>query len=153
MVAPAISGCRGAIPVDATERAMTIARLAQEHAESIRAIFAANDDLGGRLEAAKKDLVYDPDDDYFAIMIDGPAEAITESFANSIVFRVEPGTLKILGIEIYDFEKRRAGAPGPWAPMVEYWAPVVEALRAGDDPEEALRMVVDGRSIRELVPA
>jgi hypothetical protein len=139
--------------MDAAERTMTIAALAQEHAEAIRAIFDANDDLQDRLVGLDTELVYDPEDDYFAVLIGPPTDATTESIANCILLRVEPDTLKIVGLEIYDFERRRAQAPGGWGTMVEYWAPVVEALRAGDDPGDALRSVVEGRSLRELVPA
>src|SRR6266508_1775285 len=124
--------------MDAAEQAMILANFAREHALALQAIFDANDDLSQRLESLDKELVYDEDDDYFAIVVGPPVEAITESLANAILFRVEPDTLKIVGIEIYDFEKRRKNTPAPWAAMIEYWVPVVEALRAGQDPSEAL---------------
>lgn len=139
--------------MDAAEQAMILANLARDHAIALRAIFDANDDLPRRLATLEKKLVYDAEDDYFAIVIGPPVEAITESLANAILFRVEPETLKIVGIEIYDFEERRKNAPAPWAAMIEYWAPVVEALRSGQDGSEALSRVVEGRSLREIVPA
>lgn len=132
---------------------MILANLAREHATALQAIFDANDDLPQRLASLDKELVYDTEDDYFAIVIGPPVEAITESLANAVLFRVEPETLKIVGIAIYDFEKRRKNTPAPWAAMIEYWVPVVEALRSGQDPSEALSRVVEGRSLRELVPA
>lgn len=139
--------------MDANERQMMLANLAREHAEMIDAIFSANADLSERMATLSKELVYDPEDDYFAIVIGPPVEATTETIANTIAFRVEPDTLKIVGIEFYDFEKRRQRTRSPWAAMLEYWAPVVEALRAGEDPEEAMQALVEGRGLRELVPA
>jgi len=139
--------------MDAAERSEVIADLAREHADAVRAIMDANEDLSERLSDQGTYFVYDEEDDFFAIMIGPPVEAVTESIANTILFRVEPETLKIVGIEIFDFEKRRKHAPGAAAHMVEFWAPVVEALRAGRDATGALRRLVRGHSVRELVPA
>jgi hypothetical protein len=139
--------------MDAPERTAVIARLAREHHDMLRALFAANDDLRDRVARLGVVAEYDPDEDYFGLVIGGPAEATTESLANTILFRVEPETLKLVGIEIYDFEKRRRVQDRELAALVEFWAPVVKELRAGRDPGPILRDLLGVETLRELVPA
>ena len=139
--------------MDAPKRTAVVARLAREHHDMLRAIFAANEDIRARVARLGVVAEYDADEDYFGLVIGGPAEATTESLANTILFRVEPQTLKLVGIEIYDFEKRRRVPDPRLAALVEFWAPIVQDLRAGRDPGPTLREMLGVETLRELVPA
>ena len=139
--------------MDAPERTAVMARLAREHHDLLRAIFAANEDTRDRVARLGVVAAYDPDEDYFGLVIGGPAEATIESLANTILFRVEPETLKLVGIEIYDFERRRRVRDRQLAALVEFRVPIVEDLRAGRDPGPTLREMLGVKTLRELVPA
>jgi hypothetical protein len=72
---------------------------------------------------------YDREDDVLVITIGGPAEAITESVSNTFFLRVDPDTLKLVGIEVsvvktliarqpefLDLFADATGVPGPSVP-------------------------------------
>jgi hypothetical protein len=66
----------------------------------LRAIVEANGDLAVRLAQLGVAADYNPDLDIFMLTIGPPAEALTESIDNSIGVRVDPRTLKLVGLEI-----------------------------------------------------
>jgi hypothetical protein len=79
---------------------MRVKELIEEHSASVRAIIDANLDLQDRLASSSLCVVHDRDEDLFTLTIGGPQEAITEGVRNRLYLRVDPDTLKIVGIEI-----------------------------------------------------
>lgn len=63
----------------------------------------ANFDLAERVEAEEVTLDYNPEADVLTITIGEPRPAITEPLFDDIMYRVDPDTLKIVGIEIIAF--------------------------------------------------
>lgn len=63
----------------------------------------ANFDLAERIEAETITLDYNPEADVLTITIGEPTPAITEPLFDDIMYRIEPDTLKIVGIEIVAF--------------------------------------------------
>ncbi|MBM3942069.1 MAG: DUF2283 domain-containing protein [SAR202 cluster bacterium] len=63
----------------------------------------ANVDLADRIEAERVTLDYNPEADVLTITIGEPQVAITEPLFDDIMYRVDPDTLKIVGIEIVAF--------------------------------------------------
>ena len=70
---------------------------------SAEAIKKANFDLGDRLEVEEIKLEYNPEADVLVITIGDPVPAITEPVIDDIMYRVEPDTLKVVGVEIVAF--------------------------------------------------
>jgi len=85
--------------------------LTQEHRESLRAIFGANEDLGRRLGSLSVSVVYDREDDTVVVTLGEPQEAVMESVRNRLYLRVDPETLKIVGIEIPHVSRRLQDDP------------------------------------------
>ncbi|MBM2811672.1 MAG: hypothetical protein HW416_2431 [Chloroflexi bacterium] len=74
--------------------------LIAKHVASVRTVIDANLDLQERLASLSLCVVHDREDDLFTLTIGEPQEAVTESVRNRLYFRVDPDTLKIVGIEI-----------------------------------------------------
>ena len=69
----------------------------------IEDIRRANFDLGERVESEELSLDYNPEADVLTITVGEPRSAITEPLLDDILYRVDPDTLKIVGIEIVAF--------------------------------------------------
>ena len=69
----------------------------------IEDIRRANFDLGERVESEELSLDYNPEADVLTITVGEPRSAITEPWLDDILYRVDPDTLKIVGIEIVAF--------------------------------------------------
>ncbi len=85
--------------------------LTKLHAESMREILDLNRDLEQRLSTLSVSMLHDRDDDLFILTIGEAQEAITESVGNLLYFRLEPDTLKIVGIEIPHASRRLKDEP------------------------------------------
>jgi hypothetical protein len=118
-------------------------RFVQEHAASLREVSAANRDLALRLTTLSVQVRHDRDDDTFVLTIGEPQEAITESVRNRLFYRLDPDTLKIVGIEIPHVSARLAGDP-TLASILRRLLP----LTALDSPQAA----EIARDLEELIP-
>ena len=76
---------------------------AREHAVWLRQVMAANNDLAERLDALGITVDYDDEDDALYLNIGPPTEALTTPVADEVYYRVEPDTLKIVGVECWSF--------------------------------------------------
>ena len=74
--------------------------LEREHREWIQKIIAANGDLAQRMAELGIISEYDEDEDILFVTIGPPVEALTETVANCVGLRVDPDTLKLVGLEI-----------------------------------------------------
>lgn len=63
----------------------------------------ANFDLAERIEVEEVTLDYNPEADVLSITIGEPRPAVTEPLFDDIMYRVDPDTLKIVGVEIVAF--------------------------------------------------
>jgi hypothetical protein len=85
--------------------------LTEKHIESVKKIIAANWDLQDRLATESLCVTYDRDEDMFLLSIGEPQEAITESARNRLYLRVDPDSLRIVGIEIPHVSRRLSDDP------------------------------------------
>ena len=79
---------------------LDMAALEREHREWLAEIRAANSDLEERLGALGITLDYDDERDILFCRFGPPTEALTESVDDLVYVRVDPDTLKIVGLEI-----------------------------------------------------
>ena len=70
---------------------------------SFEEIRKANFDLGERIEAEGVTFDYNPEADVVSIIIGKPADAVTEPLIDDIMYRLDPETLKVVGVEIVTF--------------------------------------------------
>jgi hypothetical protein len=77
-----------------------MAAVEHEHHEWIQEIMAANRDLAQRMAQLGIQSEYDDTEDILFVTIGPPAEAYTETVGNAIGLRVDPTTLKLVGLEI-----------------------------------------------------
>ncbi len=119
-------------------------QLAEEHAASLREVAAANRDLRSRLTELSVRVLHDRDDDTFILTIGEPQEAITESVRNRLYYRLDPDTLKIVGIEIPHVSRRLADDP-LLASLLRQFLPLVE-------PESPHAAQV-ARELSDLIPS
>lgn len=90
----------------------TVADLEHEGDQSLDEVLRANQDLAVRLRELDPDIFYDREGDTFMVTLGEPQEALTESLAGGHLYiRVDPDTLKIVGIEILDLSARLADDP------------------------------------------
>ena len=94
--------------MDAIASEHFITGLRAKHDERLRHIHAENTDLLERMQAEGVSVVYDHDDDTLIIRIGPPVAAATESIDNTVLVRVDPNSLKIVGCEVLNL---RAGLP------------------------------------------
>lgn len=114
-------------------------------------ILAANRDLGERLKSLAVSAFYDPEDDLYGIVIGRPQEALTESVHNRLYIRLDPATLKVVGIEIPDLTARLSDDDGIrrlWADSRHLLGPTDPAADAAVEPQERF-----AAELRDLVPA
>lgn len=87
----------------------TATRLAREGRTFLKNVLEENRDLTSRLQQLSVTIAYDRDDDTFLVTLGEPQEALTESLAGGHLYlRVDPESLKIMGIEIPDLTTRLA---------------------------------------------
>jgi len=86
-------------------------KLVEEHIDSVKKIIASNLDLQDRLASGSLCVMYDRDEDLFLLTIGEPQEAVTESVRNRLYFRVDPDSLRIVGIEIPHVSRRLKDDP------------------------------------------
>ena len=82
--------------------------LEHEHTALIQKIMATNGDLGSRMATLGVTSEYDVENDILFVAIGAPVAALTETIDNWIGLRVDPVTLKLVGLEILG---ARANAP------------------------------------------
>ena len=66
-------------------------------------ISRVNFDLSDRIMAEGVTLDYNPEADLLTVTIGEPREAITEPLLDDVLYRVDPETMKIVGVEIIAF--------------------------------------------------
>ena len=66
-------------------------------------LWEANKDGLRRIKSQGVDIVYDAPLDTLFVEIGGPKEALSEHVVDNIMVRIEPDTLKIVGVEILEF--------------------------------------------------
>ena len=128
-------------------------RLIHEHEESLREVLRANDDLDVRLRTLSVGVFYDRDDDIFEVTLGDPQEAITESVRNQLSIRLDPDTLKIVGLEIPNLSARIRDDPmlrQLWRLLLRIAGPA-SAVPGETEPEPATRLADVLK--RELLPA
>src|SRR6266566_4837556 len=85
-----------------------VRELQVEHLRSIEQLIAANRDLGQRVLQLGVTAVLDRDDDVLILTIGRPQEAVAESIDNTLYFRADPKSLKIVGVELCRFRSHVA---------------------------------------------
>lgn len=91
----------------------TKTKLMQEGQAFVKRVLDANHDLATRLRELSVSIAYDRDDDTFMLTLGEHQEALTESLGGSHLYiRIDPDTLKIVGIEIPDLTARIDDDPG-----------------------------------------
>ncbi|HTE85395.1 MAG TPA: hypothetical protein VK821_11740 [Dehalococcoidia bacterium] len=80
-----------------------VRELQEEHVRSLEELIAANRDLGQRVLQLGVTAVLDRDDDVLILTIGKPQEAVAESIDNTLYFRADPRSLKIVGLELRGF--------------------------------------------------
>ena len=128
-------------------------RLIHAHEESLREVLRANDDLDVRLRTLSVGVFYDRDDDIFEVTLGDPQEAITESVRNQLSIRLDPDTLKIVGLEIPNLSARIRDDPmlrQLWRLLLRIAGPT-SAIPGEPESEPATRLADDLK--RELLPA
>ena len=91
---------------------LDMAALEREHREWIREIIAANGDLAQRMAQLGITSEYDENEDILFVTIGPPVEALTETVANCVGSRVDPDTLKLVGLEILHAQDVAIKSPG-----------------------------------------
>jgi len=128
----------------------TKAKLIKEGEAFFTSVLTANEDLAIRLRELSLGITYDRDDDTFILTLGEPQEALTESLDGSRLYiRVDPETLKIVGIEIPDLTSRigdDARVKIIWLAARRLAGPSTSA----DVPDASERLA---RELRELVAA
>jgi len=90
----------------------TKAKLIREGEAFFKSVLNANEDLASRLRELSVCITYDRDGDTFILTLGEPQEALTESVdENRLYVRIDPATLKIVGIEIPDLTIRLGDDP------------------------------------------
>jgi hypothetical protein len=115
---------------------------AKQHNDLLHAIFDANDDLPQRVASLSVATFYDREDDTLTVTFGDVQEALTESVRNQFFLRVDPDSLKLVGIEIPHLSRRLKDSP-PLAKMLHRFFPlaVVDANPAADFAGEMRELV------------
>lgn len=106
-------GCHGLLrtvwegDIDKIDEAQ-LKRLQHEHAAAIRQFWDQNRDFPERLRLASVSALYDADDDFLEITLDGPREAVSYGIHNTLYLRADFDTLKIFGVELEHFRQHAA---------------------------------------------
>jgi hypothetical protein len=74
--------------------------LRAEHRQFVQELLDANKDLVERADRLGLDVNYDHENDELLCTIDKPVEAATVSIANTVYFRYDPDTLRIVGFGV-----------------------------------------------------
>ena len=120
---------------------------AEQQAAWLQEIWAANPDLSERMRALGVSLEIDEEADAVFLTIGPPSEALTESVDDIFCFRLEPETLKIVGVEIWGFSRELKRAARFLAHALQTaGAPVRTVPEGTANPNERL-----AEDIRQLV--
>ena len=139
--------------MDSSARSAVKNRLAHEHEAMLAAIRAANDDLDVRILALGLHVAYDREDDTLILTIGPLVEATTESIANTVLVRVDPDTLKCVGLEVIGFKallRERPPMPASLLTALDWLDRAVTALFRPPTPEETAEL---GRTVKQLLAA
>jgi hypothetical protein len=128
-------------------------QLQAEHAEMIRAIVDANQDLATRSQLLGVRAEYDSDEDVISVTIGPVVEASTESVDNRFYLSVEPDSLKIVGIDIFGVRDLVTNPPDELEGMAEAAAALAAAILVQANIAEGRVVDTLADGIRELVPA
>lgn len=130
----------------------TKARLAKEGDAFLKSVLHANEDLAARFRELSVCIVYDRADDTFMLTLGEPREALTESLDGSRLYiRIDPDTLKIVGIEIPDFKERLSDDPAVksiWAAARNVAGPSNSADASSSVAEAGERLA---KELRQLI--
>jgi uncharacterized protein YuzE len=86
--------------------ALDLAELGREHHAWMQQILEKNKDLAERIGRLGLTTEFDQEADVVYHTIGPPTEALTESLDGEIYIRVEPDTLKIVGLEVWGFSEQ-----------------------------------------------
>ena len=86
--------------MDASLAQQAMDRLAAEHAALLQRVTAANTDFEQRMQALGLSIYYDPADDCFMLLLGGAGPAANVEVDDTLHYRLDPDTLKIVGFEI-----------------------------------------------------
>jgi len=89
-----------------------VQKLRAERNQLLQQIVAANADIDQRIRELGVTVCYDREDDVLLISIGAHTEAITESIEPGRLARLDPETLKIVGLEVLGFVAQIARDPG-----------------------------------------
>jgi uncharacterized protein YuzE len=106
---------------------LEMAVLAHEQQEWLSRILAANDDLAERIQALGVSMDYDEEDDALFVSFGPGVEALTGSVNGAVYLRIDPDTLKIIGVEVWRVRTLMTEAPTG----LRFWWHATEALTAG----------------------
>jgi len=132
----------------------TKAKLVKEGEAFFKSVLQANEDLAARFRELSVYIAHDRDDDTFILTLGEPQEALTESLDGSRIYvRIDPDTLKIVGIEIPDLTTRLNDDPvvkSIWAAARTVAAPSISADVHEPVAEASERLA---KELRQLVEA
>ena len=130
----------------------TRAKLIRDGEAFFKSVLHANEDLAVRLRGLSISITYDRDDDTFMLTLGDHREALTESVDESRLYiRIDPDTLKIVGVEIPELTVRLGDDPVVkriWLAARNLPGPCLAADSAAADAVERL-----AHELRELVAA
>jgi hypothetical protein len=139
--------------MDSSTGSVLTNRLAHEHETIMAAIRAANDDLEARVLSLGLHVAYDRADDTLILTIGPLVEATTESIANTVLVRVDPDTLKCVGLEVLGFKallRERPPLPASLLAALDWLDRAVTALFRPPTREETAEL---GRTVKQLIAA
>jgi len=73
--------------------------------EILGEVMKANRDLRARMQRSDLDMAYDAEHDMFLVTIGAPQEALTEEIRDHVHLRLDPDTLKIVGVTVTAFKR------------------------------------------------
>ncbi len=114
-------------------------------------IFAANADLEQRLMSLSVNVGYDDEFDIFLLTIGEPQPAFTEPIRDGLQLRIDPETLKIVGIEVLGFKRRYLKANPEFRTHFESLF-AKSPLQLRDIPGHGQQRERVQRAARELIP-
>lgn len=132
----------------------TTAKMVKEGDAFLKSVLQANEDLAARVRELSVGIVYDRDDEQFMLTLGETQEALTESLdGGRLYIRIDPDTLKIVGIEIPDLTARLNDDPAVrsiWAAARNVAGPSISADGPESVAEASERLA---KELRQLVVA
>ncbi len=96
--------------------------MAKVRAIELGEIRKANADLSQRIQSEDVTIAYNPEADVLSIAIGAPRPALTEPRDGDLLYRVDPDTLKIVGVEIVAFEGHFLKKRGKYGKALQAYA-------------------------------